>query len=428
MSADDRPKDLDAEKAVLGALLVSPAQWADVATRLNAADFFRAAHHDIYVAIAALLSRGVAPDLVTLADELGVKLADAGGRAYLAGLVDGVPKSSNAGHYATIVREKARLRRLAALGEEITGRALGGAASSAELAVEAVAALDRALGHTAGGLVTMREAVADYLGHVSSGDAPAITSGYADLDRLIGGFNAGDLIVVAGRPSTGKSSWALGSALAASEVGATLFFSREMSQRRLASRLLAWRSGVQTAKIEQGHATEEEFGRVAAAADHDLPLYIESMAETVQEMAAWCRKLKQQLPLVMVVVDYLQLLLPERRRDSMENEIAGISAGLKNMAKELKVAVVALSQLSRAPEARKDKRPTMADLRGSGAIEQDCDVCVLLFREEMHKPTDENHGVAEAIVAKNRDGPVGVVRLQFEKSLAQFRDMAEGRY
>jgi replicative DNA helicase len=423
---DDRPKDLDAERAVLGAALVASTVWPDVVARVRAADFFRDAHRLVFAALAALAARGVPFDLVTVANELGTELQAVGGRSYLSSLVDGVPRSSNAGHYATIVREKARLRALAAAGETLTEGAISGAYSAGELALEAVGAVDRAVGQVAGGLVSYEAALADYLGAVSDGSAAqAITSGYADLDRLVGGFKPGDLVVVAGRPSTGKSSWALGTAraVAATGVGA-VFFSREMTQRGLAGRLTAWETGVSTGMLERGEAQQEHYDAAVAAGARALPLYIQATAESVAEIAAWGRKAVLE-GARLLVVDYLQLLVPERKRDSTHDEIAGISAALKRTAKELDVVVLALSQLSRAPEGRKDKRPTMADLRGSGAIEQDCDLGLLLFREEMHTPRPDNVGIAEVIVAKNRNGPTGVVRVQFTSRLAQFRDLAE---
>jgi len=204
-----------------------------------------------------------------------------------------------------------------------------------------------------------------------------------------------------------------------------LFCSLEMSLGGLASRLIAWRTGVPSARFERGEATPEEYGRVAGAfPDGEVwALRLEATARTVTEIGAWCRRAKQDGDLAVCVVDYLQLLLPERKRDSDEAEIAAVTYALKRLATDQHVAVIALSQLNRAPETRRDKRPRSSDLRGSGAIEQACDLALLLYREEMHKPTEENAGVAEVIVAKNRNGPVGILRMVFKRELAQFLSM-----
>jgi replicative DNA helicase len=205
-----------------------------------------------------------------------------------------------------------------------------------------------------------------------------------------------------------------------------VFFSLEMTAEGIAARLLAWASGVSSVRLERQTATADEYARVGeAAATFDLPLTIETSATTVMEMRAWCRRAQREGPLACAVVDYLQLLVPDRHRESDEAEIAGISKALKRMAKELGIVVLAISQLSRAPEARKDKRPHTSDLRGSGTLEQDCDLALLLFREEMYTPKPENRGIAEVIVAKNRSGPTGVVRLAWVAELAMFGNLAQ---
>jgi len=198
-----------------------------------------------------------------------------------------------------------------------------------------------------------------------------------------------------------------------------------MGARALASRLLAWGSGVPSAKFERGTATEDEVSRLAAVRNRadELPLFIETTARTATEVGAWGRKLKRERGLGCLVVDYLQLMLAERQRDSVEAEVASTVKELKRLAGDLDVPVIVLSQLNRAPEGRRDKRPHISDLRGSGVIEQACDLALLLFREEMYSPKPDNAGIAEVIVGKNRNGPVGVVRLQFEKPLARFNNL-----
>lgn len=424
------PHSIDAERATLGSVLIAPARWYVAASAVSSDDFFRHAHGLIFDALLALAQEGVPPDLIPLTDRLRTsgKLEDVGGQAYLASLIDGVPTSTNVEHYAAIVREKARLRRMIEVAQTLESRAYAGDEPAAVLTDGAIRELSLTVDVGGGGLVSATEAIDEYVRDLEAGTlGTPVPSGFLDLDAMTGGFRPANLVIVAGRPSTGKTAWAL---CAADHMSAkdhrAVFFSLEMSQRELAARLLAIRSGVPTSRLERYETTDAEYRAVSEALGYQTSLHIESSARTLTEIGAWCRRAQAAGGLSCAVVDYLQLMIPERHRDSEESEISAISRGLKRIAKDLGIVVVALSQLNRAPEARRDKRPQMSDLRGSGAMEQDCDVGVLLFRPEMHAPKPENAGIAEVIVAKQRNGPTGVVRLQFEKEVACFRNLESG--
>jgi replicative DNA helicase len=253
-------------------------------------------------------------------------------------------------------------------------------------------------------------------------------TGFSDLDRLLsGGLHIETLTIVAGRPGTGKTSWGLQVALEVAErTGPSVFFSLEETQRSLAARAVGWRSRISPSKASARMLSEPDLQQMSLAwqALSDTPLYLQDTARTLMEIAAWCQRLGSTRPLCCVVVDYLQLLATHGKMDRHE-AVAVVSRGLKRLAREYHVAVLALSQLNRAPDARQDKRPHLSDLRESGALEQDADVVVLLYRGEMYKPTEANRGIAEAILAKHRAGPTGVVRLAWRDHLAQFSDLAE---
>jgi replicative DNA helicase len=425
------PHNLEAERAVLGAAMVDAGAWTTASASLRDRDFYRDAHRRIFKAMELMATRRVAFDMITLKDALSEsgELDEVGGPAYLASLTDGFPRGSNVAHHAGIVAEMARLRDLVAAGNRLCEAAYLRDHQSHRIADAAARGLLN-MAHVPGAArpVRMRAAVEQYVGELVNGDMlKPLPTGYLDLDELIGGLQSEDMTIVAARPSVGKSAWALGVAEhMASQGHATAFISLEMRQSALAAQLLSWRSGVPAALLSQGRATEADYARLAQVYDdvEDIPLFLVAAPSTLTQVAAWCRRLKDEHGLACVVVDYLQMLIPEGSHASIEQEVAAISRGLKRLAGDLKLAVVALSQLSRAPETRRDKRPHLSDLRSSGCLEQDCDLAILLFRPEMHTKKPEHEGVAECIVAKNRTGPVGPVRLVFDKSLARFRNMA----
>jgi len=423
------PHSIEAEKVALGAVLVQPSKWHDLAAVVTGGDFFRAAHREIFGAMNRLVAAGRAVDALTVKQELskaGV-LDECGGPAYLIGLTDGVPSGSNVTSYAETIRELATRRNVI----KYCGELIAEAHEQDEPIDKAIGRGVRALADMSRsheGLVTDAQASSAYIEALSSGvEMVQVQTGYADFDHLTGGLRPGELVIVAARPSVGKSSWALGVCEDMARRGDDSFFgSLEMTSRSLAERLVCWRSGVEASVLQSGDATPGDYEKVmnAVSAERSASIWIHEKARTLTEISAWAQQVKGRRGIKVVVVDYLQLIVSERRFDSRQTEVSAISRGLKMLAQDLKVPVVALSQLSRAPEDRRDKRPQIFDLRESGALEQDADLVVLLFREEMHKATDENRGVAEVIVAKNRRGKTGTVKMQFEARLAQFRDLA----
>jgi replicative DNA helicase len=424
------PHNLEAERAVLGAVLVhGPARHVAFA-HVQPADFFRDAHRKVFAAMLVLSERGVEPDLITVKEELGTRglLEDVGGPAYMASLADGVPRSANVEYYAGIVREKSRLRAAILHGTALAHDAYAERQPAVDLVADMAKRLAADIGTSPERPATAAEAAREYTTELDVGTA-LLHTGYIDVDNLTGGIGLGDLTVVAARPSVGKTTATLGIAKNIATTGRTVaYFTLEMKRSKMAARLMAWEARVQTTALERGLATEDDYARIAEAqaALEGLPLFFDEHSRTLLEVEAWCRRLRDETgDLAAVFVDYLQLLVPaELKGSSRQEQVAGLSRGLKRLGKDLKVSVVALSQLSRAPEARTDKRPQLADLRESGALEQDADVAMLLYRPEMHKKTDENKGIAELIVAKNRTGPVGVTRLYFDADFAQFRDLA----
>jgi replicative DNA helicase len=432
------PHSLEAERAVLGAVLISEAAFPKAAAVLHRSDFFRDAHQRIYAAMQVMCERGVAVDYVTLSAELGRtgSLDECGGPAYVSALTDGVPRSVNVEHYARIVKEKALLRELVSAANRALADAYADDRPAARIADDAVSGILATIGRgRSGQAVDVSAAVRSYVSALHAGTmAMPVPTGYRDLDALMDGFRPEELVIVAARPSVGKTSFALGVAesmarrnLLAGSTAAILFFSLEMGVHGIAERLVGWHADVSVATVVRGEATLEQAAKVTESMEgyDGVPLRIETSAGTLSEIDAWCRIVAQEQGLAGVVVDYMQLLGVEGRHHSQEAEMASISRGSKRLAKDLAVPFVALSQLSRAPEGRSDKRPHTSDLRGSGALEQDADVVVLLHRPEMYQRTPENDGVAEVIVAKNRNGPTGIVRAYFEKRIARFRDMQQ---
>lgn len=422
------PHNLEAERAALGAAMISEPGLRTILAMLLPGDFFRKAHRDIVVAMQELTEASVTIDAITLIDRLRStgKLEDVGGPAYVASLMDGVPHSTNAEHYAAIVKEHARLRGIIDASNDMTASAYASMSAAAVVSF-GVDRLMKQVGSPAQRPVDIAQAAVEYTQALDAGTA-LLPTGYIDLDGLVGGLPIGGLTVIAARPSVGKTTMSLGIADRVAQRGrGAVYFSLEMRRAELGARIVSWRSRVPTTNLERGVASDADYANVVEAQANlvGLPLYVDESSTTLVEIDAWCRRLRDQFgDIACVFVDYLQLLMTTSRQASRQEEVASISRGLKRMAKELHVAVVALSQLSRAPEARSDKRPHLSDLRESGALEQDADLAILLFRPEMHKRTDDNEGIAECIVAKNRTGPVGVTRLCFMESLAQFDNLA----
>jgi replicative DNA helicase len=433
------PHNADAERIVLGAVLVDNAAFNSAAELLARDDFYRESHRRIFDAMAALAERSQPIDLVTLKDELvrGSALEAVGGAAYLAGLLDGVPRLHNVEQWGRIIKEKAVLRNLIHASNRIALSCYEAEEEAAELLDRAEKAIfDLAEQRMRQGFVGIREIVKgsfrtiDQLAQ-SRELVTGVPTGFVDLDERTTGLQRGDLIIVAARPAMGKTSLCLNVAQNASKkTGETVgIFSLEMSKEQLVLRLLCSDARVDAHRLRTGNLQEKDWARLAKAyADLSAcQIFIDDSATlTPLEIRAKCRRLKAEHGLALVIVDYLQLVSGAGRVENRQQEIASISRSLKGLAKELAVPVVALSQLSRAPEARTEKRPQLSDLRESGAIEQDADVVMFIYREEEYKPTDENRGIAEIIIGKQRNGPTGTIRLAFIREYTRFENLEWG--
>ena len=421
---------------MLGAVLVDNAAFNSAAEVLTRNDFYREAHRRIFEAMSALAERSQPIDLVTLKDELikASALEGVGGAAYLASLLDGVPRITNVEHWSRIIKEKAVLRNLIHASTRIVQECYEAEDDPALLLDRAEKAIfDIAEHRIRQGFVGIREIVKESFRTIdqlsqSKELVTGIPTGFVDLDEKTSGLQKGDLIIVAARPAMGKTSLCLNIAQYASiKTGETVgIFSLEMAKEQLVLRMLCSDARVDSHRLRTGNLQEKDWARLAKAyadlsASH---IFIDDSATlTPLEMRAKCRRLKAEHGLGLVVVDYLQLMSGAGRVENRQQEIAAISRSLKGLAKELSVPVVALSQLSRAPETRTEKRPQLSDLRESGGLEQDADIVVFIYREEEYKATDENRGIAELIIGKQRNGPTGTVRLAFIKEFTRFENL-----
>ena len=437
------PHNLEAERSVLGAILLHNDAFNLAAEVIDSGDFFRDAHRRIFDKMVALAERNGAIDLVTLKDELtrAGELDEVGGPAYIAALVDGVPRSMNVEHYARIIKEKATLRNLIFSANKILTTAYEGAEDAdlildqAEHAIFAIAD-DK----VRDGFVSLRDlahASLDTIEKLQSRKelVTGVPTGFTDLDEMTSGLQPSDLIIVAARPSMGKTSLCLN---IAQHVGTKTdmtvgIFSLEMSKEQLFLRLLTGEARIDAHRLRGGFLGEKDWGRLSTAIGtlSEAKIFIDDTPSIgVLEMRAKCRRLASEHGLHLVVIDYIQLMQGRGRFENRTLEVASISRSLKGLAKELSVPIVVLSQLSRAPEARADHRPQLSDLRESGALEQDADVVAFIYRDDVYQdknapPTNEQ-GVAEIIVGKQRNGPVGVVKLAFIREYTRFENLAQG--
>jgi replicative DNA helicase len=407
--------------------------------------FHREANRRLFRAMVRLFERGDMVDVITLNEELKntSELESAGGASYLAELLDAVPTAANIEYHARIVRDKALLRRLIAAASDI----IRDVHDQGERSVEEVMDMAEqrvfrvAESHDRRGFVWIKEILWPTFEHIerlqeSAGGITGVPTGFKDLDRMTTGLQKGDLIIVAGRPSMGKTSWILNVAQSAAiEHNTTVaIFSLEMSKEQLVQRFLCAEGRVDAQKLRRGKMSPEEYQRLAAAAGHlnTAPLWIDdSPGNTVLEMRAKARRLKAENDVGLLIIDYMQLMSSQHRsrEPNRVQEVSEISRGLKALARELEVPVVALSQLSRAPEQRTDKRPQLSDLRDSGSIEQDADLVMFLYRPEYYfGPVDKDgnslDGKAELIISKQRNGPTGLVDLYFHKAYTRFDSVA----
>ncbi len=432
------PHNDEAERTVLGAILVDNAAFNSAAEILARDDFHREAHRRIFEAMAILAEKSQPIDPVTLKDELArsASLEAVGGPAYLASLASGVPRVTSVEQWSRIIKEKAVLRNLIHASNRI-------AQSCYEAEEDAAILLDRAEKsifdiaehRIRQGFVPIRETLKESFRTIdqlaqSRELVTGLPTGFVDLDERTSGLQKGDLIIVAARPSMGKTSLCLNIAQNASQkAGESVgVFSLEMSKEQLVLRLLCSDGRIDAHRLRTGNLGEKDWARLAKAyADlSSSKIFIDDSATiTPLEMRAKCRRLKAEHGLGLVMVDYLQLVSGSGRVENRQQEISSISRSLKGLAKELGVPVIALSQLSRAPEARTEKRPQLSDLRESGAIEQDADVVMFIFREDVYNETDENRGIAEIIIGKQRNGPTGTVKLAFIKEFTRFENLQQ---
>ena len=435
------PHNLEAERSVLGSILVHNDAFNLAAQVIDSQDFYRDAHRRIFDRMVALNERHDAIDFVTLKEELARagELDEVGGPAYVAGLADGVPRATNVEYYARIVKEKATLRNLIYAASKIVTNAYEAEQESdlildeAESAIFAVAD-DR----LKAGFVAMRDLVKDSFPKIEKlfeqkRLITGVPTGFVDLDEMTRGLQGGDLVIVAARPSMGKTSLVLNIAQYVAALGDQVvgFFSLEMSKEALFLRLLTSEAQIDGHRLMSGAIGGNDYHRISHALEklNAMKLFIDDTASIgVLEMRAKSRRLQAEHGLNLLVVDYIQLMSGRGRFENRTLELASISRSLKGLAKELNVPIVVLSQLSRAPEARSDHRPQLSDLRESGALEQDADVVVLIYRDDVYNrdPNSPDAGTAELILAKQRNGPTGVVRLAFLREQTRFANLAQG--
>jgi replicative DNA helicase len=435
------PHNLEAERSVLGAILVHNDAFNLAAQVIDSNDFYRDAHRRIFDKMVALNERHDAIDFVTLKEELAKagQLDEVGGPTYIASLADGVPRATNVEYYARIVKEKSTLRNLIYAANKILTNAYEGDQESDIVLDEAEAAIFAvADDRVKAGFVPMRDLVKESFPKIEQlfeqkRLITGVPTGFVDLDEMTRGLQGGDLVIVAARPSMGKTSLVLNIAqyVATQPEHAVGFFSLEMSKESLFLRLLTAEAQVDGHRLLSGAIGGKDYGRISHALEtlSSMKLFIDDTANVgVLEMRAKARRLQAEHGLSLLIVDYIQLMSGRGRFENRTLELASISRSLKGLAKELSVPIVVLSQLSRAPESRSDHRPQLSDLRESGALEQDADVVVLIYRDDVYNkdPNSPDAGTAELILAKQRNGPTGIVRLAFLREQTRFANLAQG--
>jgi replicative DNA helicase len=435
------PHDLLAEQSALGGMLLSKDAVADVIETLRGTDFYIPKHELIFEAILTLYSHGEPTDVVAVTDELikTGELQRAGGADYLHTLTSIVPTAANAGYYASIVSERALLRRLVDAGTRIVQMGYSGQGEALDLVNNAQAEIYSVTGaEAAEDYVPLTIAVDAAVEEIEAargrdGQMTGIPTGFSGLDQLTNGLHPGQMIIIAARPAMGKSTLALDFARAAAikHDMPTIFFSLEMGRSEIAMRLMSAEGAVPLQSMRKGTLDSRDWTTIAATRGriNDAPLYIDDSPNmTLVEIRAKCRRLKQRAGLKMVVIDYLQLMTSGKRVESRQQEVSEFSRALKLLAKELQCPVIALSQLNRGPEQRADKKPALSDLRESGSIEQDADMVVLLHREAAYEKDSPRAGEADLIVAKHRNGPTDTITVAFQGHFSRFTDMAPGDF
>ena len=438
------PNSIEAEQALIGGLMLNAQAWDKVADVVLADDFYRKDHRLIFSAIGKLIEGGSPCDVVTLSEHLDGcgELEQVGGLEYLATLANETAGAANARAYAKIIRERSTLRALINAGNEISGNAF---ASDGRTASEVLDDAERMVFEIAEkgsrgrkGFRSLKQILPEAVDridllHQSDGSITGISSGYHEFDKMTAGLQAGDLVIIAGRPSMGKTTLALNIAENAA-IGSkvpTAVFSMEMPSQQLAFRMISSLGRVDQTHLRTGNFPDEDWSRINTAVQlmSDAPIYIDdtpSLSPT--EIRARARRLHREHGLGLVVIDYLQLMQVEGSKENRATEISEISRGLKALAKELEVPVIALSQLNRSVEQRTDKRPVMSDLRESGAIEQDADLIIFIYREEVYNQDTPRKGIADIAIAKQRNGPIGDFPLTFVGRYTKFENWVPDAY
>ncbi|MGX6445945.1 replicative DNA helicase [Neobacillus sp. K501] len=435
------PQNIEAEQAVLGAIFLEPSSLTTASELLIPEDFYRAAHQKIFHVMMKLNDEGKAVDLVTVTEELAATklIEDIGGVSYLSSLAGSVPTAANIEYYAKIVNEKSLLRKLI---RTATNIATDGYAREDE--VDALLSeaekniMEVAQRKNVGAFHNIKDVlVRTYdnieVMHQRVGDITGLETGFIDLDRMTAGFQRNDLIIVGARPSVGKTAFALNIAQnVAQKTGENIaIFSLEMGAEQLVMRLLCAEGNIDAQRLRTGSLTDDDWGKLTMAMGSlsNTGIFIDDTPGVrISDIQSKCRRLKQEHGLGMILIDYLQLILGSGRSgENRQQEVSEISRSLKQLARELQVPVIALSQLSRGVEQRQDKRPMMSDIRESGSIEQDADIVAFLYRDDYYDKESENKNIIEIIIAKQRNGPVGTVQLAFVKEYNKFVNL-ETRY
>lgn len=431
------PQSIEAEQSLLGSLLLDPSSWDEVSDQLEVADFYKPAHQLLFTAIKSLFQQSAPVDLVTLTNELTAKgeLVAVGGTDALAQILNSAISSANVGHYAQIIREKSLLRKIIQASSQVSDRAYTSDFQSLDQFLDSTEETFFRLAEqrSASGLMAPMGIVKDSVRWIEElyrrkSDITGISSGFAELDKMTSGLNGGELIILAARPSMGKTALSLNIAqhIALRQKKTVAYFSLEMGSQAVMMRVLASEARINMKDIRNGKINDSAWPKLIQVAGHvsDSHLYLdESSGISPFEVRSKARKLKSTVGLDAIMIDYLQLMKLKERTESREREVSEISRLLKGLAKELNIPVIALAQLNRGVEGRTEKRPMLSDLRESGSIEQDADIIMMLYREDYYDKDDpEKQGNAEIIVGKNRNGPTGTVKLRFEAEYARFKD------
>ncbi|MDD2202116.1 MAG: replicative DNA helicase [Firmicutes bacterium] len=430
------PQSLEAEQSTLGSMLLDKEAIATAAEILVAEDFYRDAHRIIFDALISLFNKGEPADLITVTEALRQRnaLEDVGGASYISTLANTVPTSANCEYYARIVKNKSTMRALVAAGSQIASIGydqtsdVGESLDKAEQLIFRIS--QRGETGTVSDMKTVLMSTFDRIErlYTTKGAITGLSTGFAEVDNMLSGLQPSELIVIAGRPSMGKTAFALN---IAEHVGATegkpvLIFSLEMSREQLAQRMLCSQATVDGQRLRRGNLLEADWERLSHAIGRlsEAPIFIDdSPSATALDIRTRARRLKAEQGLSLIIIDYLQLVQGHARSENRNQEIAEITRSLKTLARELQVPVVSLAQLSRAVEATADKRPLLSHLRESGEIEQSADVVAFIYREDYYKPDTERRNIAEIIIAKQRNGPTGTIELAWQREYTRFRNL-----